>query len=36
MTLMSDSRNTPTKLKCYGAKDKSFRNNGLKCFDTII
>ena len=36
MTLMSDLRNTSTKLKREGAKDKSFRDNCLKCFDTTI
>jgi len=36
MTLMSDSRNTSTKLKREGAKNKSFRYNSLKYFDTVI
>jgi len=36
MTLMSDSRNTPTKLRREGAKNKSFRYNNLKSFDTAV
>ncbi len=36
MTLITVSHNTPTKLKREGAKDKSFRHNNLKYFDTTI
>ena len=36
MTLMSDPRNTSTKLKREGAKNKSFRHNNLKSFDTAV
>ncbi len=36
MTLMSDSRNTSTILKREVAKNKSFRYNSLKSFDTTV
>jgi len=36
MTLMYDSRNTPTKLKREGAKNKSIRYGYLKSFDTTV
>ncbi len=36
MTLMSDPRNTSTKLKREGAKNKSFRHNNLKAFGTAV
>jgi len=36
MTQMSDLRNASTKLKREDAKNKSFRCNNLKYYDTAI
>jgi len=36
MTLMYDSRNTSTKLKREGAKNKNIRRINLKSFDTAV